>query len=146
MLFGKLFSRFKKSSMPDTCATAAHIKTGARGEEAACEFLKKNKYSIITRNYRAGKSEIDIIAEDRKNIVFVEVKTRTSQKSSLYGRPSDAVNRAKREYIIRGAREFLRRYGKNDRRPARFDVIEIYVSGDGEISEITHIKDAFSAY
>lgn len=146
MLLSKLFSKFKKDSVSDARATAAHIKTGVRGEDAACEFLKKNGYSIITRNYRAGKSEIDIIAEDRKNIVFVEVKTRTAKKDSLYGRPSDAVNRAKREYIIRGAREFLRRYGKNDRRPARFDVIEIYAAPGGDISEIIHIKDAFSAY
>lgn len=146
MLFDKLFSKIKKSSGQDGCATAAHIRTGARGEDAACEFLKKNGYSIITRNYRAGKSEIDIIAEDRKNIIFVEVKTRTAKKDSPYGRPSDAVNRAKREYIIRGAREFLRRYGKKDRRPTRFDVIEIYVAPGGDISEIIHIKDAFSAY
>ena len=146
MLFGKLFSKSKKEAHGVTANTAAHINVGIRGEDAACDFLNKNKLSIIARNFRAGKCEIDIIAEDRRNIVFVEVKTRTSPKGSPYGRPSDAVNRAKRENVISAAREFLRRYAKNDKRAIRFDVIEIYATASNEISEIIHIKDAFSAY
>ena len=54
---------------------ALHNEIGHLGEDATCEYLKKNGYKIVERNWRLGNIEIDVIAEDRRNIVFVEVKT-----------------------------------------------------------------------
>ena len=142
MLFKKLF--IKKAS--DTDEPPQHIRIGMIGEEAACKHLKRIGLSTVTRNYHARGGEIDIIAEDPHTLVFVEVKTRTSEHDSPYGRPSDAVNQAKRENIIRASKEFVRLYCKSSKKRIRFDVIEVYVSKVGKITDIVHIKDAFSAY
>ena len=119
---------------------------GRAGEKRACEFLKKKGFKILETNYKTFVGEIDIIALDKEVLVFIEVKTRTSDGDSAFGRPSDAVNAAKRKNVIRAAKEFLRLYCKDDGRAVRFDVIEVYVTSERKISNITHIKDAFSAY
>ena len=75
------------------------INLGKYGEKIACEFLRKNKYKIITQNFKCKQGEIDIIAKDLnyKDIVFVEVKTRTN---TAFGRPIEAVNRPKQKHLI----------------------------------------------
>lgn len=103
------------------------------GEDIAAEYLKKQKYKIIARNFTSPRGEVDIIALDGDTIVFAEVKTRRSGK---FGMPALAVNRDKQTKIARTAQYFItqnRVYSLNK----RFDVIEII----GE--EINHIKNAF---
>ena len=106
---------------------------GDAGENIAAEFLMKNGYKILNRNFRVKGAEIDIIAIKKNLVVFVEVKARLNLN---YGRPSEAVTKAKQRKIAMAAEFFIvkNRLNKND---FRFDVIEIL--GD----EINHIENAF---
>lgn len=111
--------------------------TGRRGERAAARFLKRSGCRILARNYRAGRHEIDLIAEERKTgtIVFVEVKTRTE---GGYGRPMDAVDRNKQRFLRLAAETWIRENGM-ETRSARFDVIEVLEPGDS----VNRIENAF---
>lgn len=106
---------------------------GASGENIAAEYLKKQGYKILQRNFRCHFGEIDIIAKTGKTVVFVEVKSRSTD---AFGQPIEAVNYYKRQTIIKCARRWLFE-NKLTGIPVRFDVVEIL----GE--NITHIKDAF---
>lgn len=110
---------------------------GNRGEDLAAGFLRKKGYRILSRNYRSPVGEVDIIAEEGRTIVFIEVKTRTNDS---FGRPFEAVDYRKREKIKRIALYYLKRYKIIDR-PLRFDVMSIEMSGDN--SSIEHFTDAF---
>lgn len=107
---------------------------GRAGELKAAEFLKKKGYKILQTNYKTHVGEIDIIALDQSEVVFIEVKTRSNED---FGLPSEAVNVKKIEKYYKVATEFLLRAKKNDS-PCRFDVIEI------ENGQINHIINAFS--
>jgi putative endonuclease len=109
--------------------------TGSIGESAACGALTKAGMTILERNWRRPTGEIDIIAKDRKTIVFVEVKTRSSLK---FGRPAEAVGRSKQMHILRTAMLYLAENGLDDA-PVRFDIVEVLPTG------IRHLKNAFDA-
>ncbi len=106
---------------------------GRIGEKTATDYLKKKGYKVLHTNYKTRLGEIDIIAKDGENVVFVEVKTRSNEK---FGLPSEAVNKRKREKYFKVASEFLIRNHLTNA-PCRFDVVEI------EECEINHIIDAF---
>ena len=109
---------------------------GNKGEDLAADYLKRKGYRIVSRNFKTLFGEIDIIAEDRNTLVFVEVKTRTDDS---FGHPFEAVHRRKQEKMKRVALSYLK---KNKREcPARFDVLSIEIS-DGR-GQIEHIVDAF---
>ena len=113
---------------------------GNRGEEIAATFLIKNGYSILQRNYRRQFGEIDIIAKDGEDLVFIEVKTRTSD---MFGTPFHSVHRKKQQQIITTAQEYLVRHNLCDS-PVRFDVISIeFRSEQNPVIEL--IKNAFDA-
>jgi putative endonuclease len=115
---------------------AAHHETGARGEELAAEFLQKQGYEILDRNWRHRHYELDLVARDQETIVIVEVKTRTS----LYaGEPEVSVNRQKQRTLIRAANAYVVYHGIDF--PVRFDIIAIVIKGDQHF--INHIEDAF---
>lgn len=95
---------------------------GKRGEEIGCEYLKKIGYEILERNFTCRQGEIDMIAKDKAEYVFVEVKTRSNVN---YGRPVDAVNGFKQKHMYESARYYLHIHQK-DSTFVRFDVIEIY--------------------
>ena len=80
---------------------------GKLGEKIAEKYLIKNKYTIIEKNFYSKQGEIDIIAEekDTREIVFIEVKTRTNEK---YGRASEAVNKIKKIHMKKSAAIFLK--------------------------------------
>ena len=113
-----------------------HIKKelGNFGEQIAIEYLIKNKYKILKRNFYCRLGEIDIIAKDIDEIVFVEVKTRLNNN---YGKPSEAVNIIKQKHMYNTAKYFLY---KTDclEELVRFDVIEVFIS-NGKFN-INHIK------
>ena len=116
---------------------------GRIGEKAAAKFLKKNKYRILKRNAHFSHNEIDIIAQDKKHIVFVEVKTRSFSENN-FGSPALAVTRAKQKRTITAAKMFLSKY-KKERQP-RFDVIEVFLNKETKnIIKINHIINAFNA-
>ena len=119
--------------------------TGRQGENAACDWLIKNGYTITRRNYTSPHGEIDIIAEDEKYIIFVEVKYRkNSVFLSKYGRPVYAVNKNKKEHIIYTAKHYINKF--NPTKKPRIDVVEIISDelADGFVSlNIKHYKNAF---
>jgi len=120
--------------------TQASSKLGREGEKAAIKFLKKKGYRIIDKNFRTKAGEIDIIAEQEKVLVFVEVKTRSG---SRLGHPVEALTSHKQKKITGIARGFLAKYNIQDRE-CRFDVVSIL--GDPESPknlEIELIQDAF---
>ena len=99
---------------------------GRTGEELATAYLQKAGYKILIRNYRQKCGEIDIIAEEKGTLVFVEVKTR---KNSSFGTPFAAVTEKKQRQIGRVAQDYLSRNNLFNR-PARFDVISIVMDED----------------
>jgi putative endonuclease len=112
------------------------MKLGEKGEGLAVKFLKKNGYKIIKRNYKTPLGEIDIIANDRGTLVFVEVKTRESLE---YGHPFESVNTYKRHKIANVAMLYLKKL--KDVPPCRFDVVSIFYEHGRPECEL--IRDAF---
>ena len=115
---------------------AKHNALGVRGEQLAVEFLEKNNYIILERNWRCGKSEIDIIAKQAHRLIFVEVKTRSN---TYFGMPETAVTSKKQTQLIKGAIEYLHKTQHDG--ALRFDIIGVVIKND--CTEIQHIEDAF---
>lgn len=111
---------------------------GKVGEELAAKYLKKRKYKIIERNYRCPFGEIDIIALERKTLVFIEVKTRGSTN---FGPPQLAVGRKKQMQISKVALNFIKRK-KIARMDMRFDVVSVQLCPNGEF-RVELIRNAF---
>jgi len=110
---------------------------GQRGEQEAEKFLIAQQYSILVRNYRSSLGEIDLIALDRRTIVFVEVRTRTGP---IFGDPLASVNARKQRQIVKTALVYLARNGLYHC-AARFDVIGI--QWEAGTARLTHVKGAF---
>lgn len=110
--------------------------TGKSGEEIASNYLEKQGYKILERNFSCNQGEIDIIAKDKEEIVFIEVKTRTNKK---YGEGAEAVNINKQKHLLRAIKYYIyiKKYENNF---IRIDVIEIYIKNK-EV-KINHIKQA----
>ena len=115
---------------------ARHNELGKEGEAIACKYLIEKGFIILEKNYRHEKDEVDLIALDKGELVFVEVKTRSTQK---YGEPEEAVGTKKEEFLIRAAETFLETH--NEYESVRFDIISIIISGNKQ--QVRHIKDAF---
>lgn len=114
---------------------------GNRGENAACKFLRQQGYRILARNCRSHWGEIDIIARDGDWIVFVEVKTRSSQAA---GHPTEAVTKRKQTQLTRLALAWLKQRKLLDHR-ARFDVVSIIWPDTSGAPVIEHFIHAFQA-
>lgn len=107
---------------------------GKIGEDLATKYIQSLGYTIIERNFAATQGEIDIVARDKKELVFIEVKTRTN---TLYGRPIEAVNNPKQKHLISTAQYYL--YSKHlENEFVRLDVIEVYLNES--TYKINHIK------
>lgn len=115
---------------------ANNLSKGKLGESTAIEYLIKNGYRIVEKNYKTKLGEIDIIAFYNGLLVIVEVKTRTSID---YGYPFEAVNKKKQKTIINVSQIFLIEKGLRDIQ-VRYDIIEIYMTKN---IKINHIEDAF---
>lgn len=111
-------------------------KIGKLGEELAIKYLIDQGYKIIEKNFECKIGEIDIIAKDKNEIVFIEVKSR---KVLVYGEPVDAVDTIKKKHIYRTAQYFLLIHNALEVF-TRIDVIEVYMM-NGKY-RINHIKKA----
>jgi putative endonuclease len=109
---------------------------GQKGEDLAAEHLEKAGYRILRRNWKAGKLEIDIIAENKDFIVFAEVKTRSDDYQE---HPLTAINREKQRSMILAADNYIR--WNNIDKESRFDVI-VVIKTDEDF-QIDHIENAF---
>lgn len=114
--------------------------TGAWGEMLAAEYLRKKRYQILATNYRSRFGEIDLIAQNRKFLVFVEVKLR---KSDVFAQAYEFVDRKKQERLRTTAACYLADF-PTEKQP-RFDVIEIYAPQGTQTTDpqIIHMEDAF---
>jgi len=116
-----------------------HLRRGRLGERAAKRHLKKAGLKFLYANYRTTKGEIDLIFRDGKALVFVEVKTRSSES---WTRPAAAVNASKRGKLAATARQYLRLL-HNPEISHRFDIVEVLLQ-NGQVSEIRHQPNAFT--
>jgi putative endonuclease len=118
----------------------ATVALGISGENLACDALSRQGYAILARRYRTRVGEIDIVARDGGTLVFVEVKTRTSNRC---GPPAEAVTWRKRRRIVTMARWYLSEYGLHGCL-CRFDVVTV-LCRPGVVPAIDVVKDAFQA-
>lgn len=116
---------------------------GTVGENIAVDYLVKNGFKILERNYRPGKlGEVDIIARENEYICFIEVKTRTSR---LFGTPAEAVGHGKREKLRKLAWTYIKHRGLGEKN-MRFDIVEVtgnFLNEDFIPSQINLIRSAF---
>ena len=115
---------------------AEHNRLGIKGEQMASNFLQKLGYQVIENNWREKKFEIDIIAIDKNELVFVEVKTRST---SAFGEPEEAVTLKKQQHLIEGADYYMNE--KEIDLECRFDVVSVIQSKSQQT--INHFKNAF---
>lgn len=112
---------------------------GETGEQMAARYLIDKGYVLLEHNYYNRHKEVDLIALDQDELVFVEVKTRSTD---YFLQPEEAVDHQKRQNLIRVANQYIRTHKRTE--PARFDIIAI-VKNDKE-TRIKHIKNAFNVF
>jgi len=110
---------------------------GDAGEDLACAHLRARGMKVLARNYRCRSGEIDVVADDRGTIVFVEVKER---RGDSHGSAVEAVTAEKRRRIVRAARAYAASHGLSES-PIRFDVLAIDWSAEGP--RVRHDAGAF---
>ena len=116
---------------------AQHNDLGFKGEALAKAYLEQNGYEILDENWVHGKAEVDLIAYLNRQIIFVEVKTRTSVS---FGLPEDFVNDAKQKQMELAANEYIELM--NHQGEIRFDIISVLFDKKDKFT-IKHIEDAF---
>jgi putative endonuclease len=117
-------------------ANQSKITIGKQGEELAAAFLEKKGFTVVARNYRHKKAEVDLIVKKDNWLVFVEVKARSS---SAYGEPEAFVDGKKARMIFSAAEEFI--FANNWHGHVRFDVVSVKLGRD---TEIAHFEDAIN--
>lgn len=113
------------------------IASGAQAEHTAYRYLLRQGLLPVTRNYRCRRGEIDLIMRDGNYLVFVEVRYR---QRADFGSGAESVDRRKRDKIVHCAQHYLQQHPREQRRPARFDVVSL----DGK-QGLQWIRDAFGA-
>ena len=116
---------------------AKHLETGIRGEQLATEYLESKGYEILERNWRHSYAEVDIIAMDGDILVFVEVKTRSSDR---FSKPEDAIDEKKEDFLASVASVYMEHIGHEWE--IRFDFVSVIIPNKGQV-RIRHLKDAF---
>jgi putative endonuclease len=109
------------------------------GEDHAARYLRSRGYRVLERNFRARSGEVDIIAEHKRALVFVEVKARSSDE---FGQPRDAVTIWKQRRIVNAARSYAARLGGGER-SIRFDIVEVFITPEGRVKKVELIAGAF---
>ncbi|MBI98474.1 MAG: YraN family protein [Verrucomicrobiales bacterium] len=118
---------------------AEHLRRGRLGERAAKRHLRRAGLKFLTGNFKTRRGEIDLIFRDEGCLVFVEVKTRSSEE---WSRPAAAVDAAKKRRLSKVAMEYVRLL-KDRQVKFRFDIVEV-LWGDGRPREIRHLPNAFA--
>ena len=117
----------------------ANHELGKKGEDIACIELKRLGYTILERNWRYRRLEVDIIARTSTELILVEVKTRSTAR---YGYPEIAIDRAKKSNLYKAAGIYA--YEKDLDIDIRFDIISVILYRN--VKKVFHIKDAFFPY
>src|SRR6267378_7928566 len=115
-----------------------HLRRGELGDRAAKSHLQQLGLKFLTANFRSARGEIDLVFRDEDCLVFVEVKTRSSED---WTRPAAAVNARKRRLLSQTALDYLRRL-RNPPVKIRFDIVEVLLQA-GEVREVRHLPNTF---
>lgn len=115
-----------------------HLARGNLGEVQAKKFLRRQGMKFLTANFRSPRGEIDLIFRDSDCLVFIEVKTRSSE---TWSRPADAVDRERQFRLSRAALDYLKLLGKPPVK-IRFDIVEVLLDNEA-IREIRHLPNTF---
>ncbi|AUS05025.1 YraN family protein [Pseudotamlana carrageenivorans] len=115
---------------------AEHNKLGEKGEQAAMDYLLKKGYTILERNYRFGKSEVDLIAQINDTLAVIEVKTRST---TAFGNPQDFVKPKQIQRLVYAINHYVTK--NNLDVEVRFDIMALVITG--KTFQIEHLKDAF---
>ena len=128
----RIKSLFRKTNQPE------HLRRGELGERAAKRHLQKLGLKFLTANFRSERGEIDLVFRDEACLVFVEVKSRSSED---WTRPAAAVDKRKRRHLSQTALDYLRRL-RNPQVKIRFDIVEVLLT-DGEVRQVRHLPNTF---
>jgi len=115
-----------------------NLEKGNLGEEIARKYLENKGYIIIDRNYKKKYGEIDLIVEDRNDLVFVEVKTRIGEQ---FGLPEDALNKDKIQRLIKNSQAYLSYNPGKNYKSYRIDAICIVLNEDRQVNRINHYRN-----
>jgi putative endonuclease len=115
-----------------------HLRHGRFGEEVAKKHLRRLGLKYLTANFRTARGEVDLVFRDDDCLVFIEVKTRSSE---TWGRPAAAVKQDRRRRLTRTALDYLRLL-KNPPVKIRFDIVEVLLK-DGKVREVRHLPNSF---
>ena len=132
-LAARIKSLFGKTEKPE------HLRRGELGERAARKHLQKLGLKFLTANFRSSRGEIDLVFRDHDCLVFVEVKTRSSED---WTRPAAAVNAPKRRRLSQAALDYLKLLHHPPVK-IRFDIVEVLLH-DGHVREVRHLPNTFS--
>jgi putative endonuclease len=116
-----------------------HLRYGTLGERAAKKQLQRQGLKFLTANFRSPRGEVDLVFRDDDCLVFIEVKTRSSE---AWTRPAAAVNKERRRRLTRTALDYLRLL-KNPPVKLRFDIVEVLLH-DGVVREVRHLPNTFA--
>jgi putative endonuclease len=116
--------------------TKKNLEVGKRGEDLAEEYLKKEGYCVLAKNYKNKYGEIDIIINKGKELIFVEVRSKTEEK---FGSPEETVKKKKKEKLEKNALAYTAFHNYNG--AYRIDLICVVFSAKGNVLRITHHKN-----
>ncbi len=132
-LLEKLKAKFAGKKKPE------HLRRGELGERAAKKHLQKLGLKFLAANFRSERGEIDLVFREGDCLVFIEVKTRSSEE---WSRPADAVDARKKKLLSQTALDYLRLL-KNPEVKFRFDIVEVLLA-DGTVRELRHLPNSFA--
>jgi putative endonuclease len=132
----KLWDRAKQIFISAELPT--HLRHGVLGEQAAKKHLKKLGLKFLTANFRSPRGEIDLVFREMDCLVFVEVKTRSSED---WVRPAAAVDKRKRLLLSQCGLDYLKLL-KHPEVKIRFDIVEVLLA-DGKVREVRHLPNTF---
>jgi len=116
-----------------------HLRFGELGERAAKRHLRRKGLKFLTANFRSPRGEIDLVFREQDCLVFIEVKTRSSEE---WSRPAAAVDRERRQRLTRAALDYLRLL-RNPAVKIRFDIVEVLLA-NGDVKEVRHLPNTFT--
>ncbi|HEX6542601.1 MAG TPA: YraN family protein [Ktedonobacterales bacterium] len=120
-------------------ATARATATlGSAGERLAAGWLEARGYRVLARNWRCAYGELDVVAEEQGELVFVEVKTR---RGVAHGAPEEAITATKRAHLIAAAQSYLMEQ-QRETQSCRIDVVAIQLDGQGRLISVRHYRSA----
>ena len=128
----RITSLFKRKETPE------HLRRGQLGERAAKKHLRRAGLKFLTANFKSARGEIDLVFRDGDCLVFVEVKTRSSED---WTRPAAAVDARKRRLLTQTAFDYLKLLD-HPQVKVRFDIVEVLLA-EGEVSEVRHLPNSF---